>query len=314
MNFKERFFKLASNIPDLSDNSYFFFSFFYNWYGKKFPLRIGCWYSDKSIEMLEDPSVTNNSNFFFLCEDFKQLSKPNFSDSISRKFDNQKFYFDYVPNQGFIKGLIEPNRFHVSWENKDKVFTVIDKLSHITEFNDSEINIQKFKKNREMRNFIKILSKKQSKTTYPELFDLLNYLPDQVDDWELVTIPFLDFQTVQVLDEKHSFKIVQANYKKSDRYLNVGLTFGCNCPNSEIENILERPKFLGRDFSKIKINNKEVSKRKEDLFIKLIYLNRKKRYSISVFNNETSINRKKHKDVMRRLMSKTMNKLNNYKI
>jgi len=305
MEFKKEILNYIKQIPELKDKGYYFVSFFFNSYGNKNPFRFGCHYVNKNFESQKIP----DSEFFLIIENFKNLKKPDLTNLISEKIDKMTFYHDYIPNHILTQELDEEGYAFFSFIKGDKIYTIINLKPDIDKLINGHLysikNDKKLKKIIEM-----VLETKEGINSID--FDIIKYLPEEVDDWKLVTIPFLSLRPIRTENETHFSTIIQGNYKNNESYLNVGLKLFCNCyPEKNMIEDLKLPKY-SRDLTKIKINNKNISFWKEDVFIFMKHDNIKKRFSISVFNNESTINRNKYENPMKKIMSKTIEETEKY--
>jgi len=298
MEFRELFFNHASKIPNLCEEGYYFVDFFFNWYGKGHPVRIGCHYSNVNIKYEKPPT----SEFFLFIENFPERIK--ISEKESEKV-NGKVLHEYVPDHNYIKNLIDQGLPFASWMEEKKIFTVVNLLPDIKSFTDLP-DLDGKPKGEKMIKFIKLISNSKISLLYLPLFDVVNYLPTSVKKWKLVTIPFLHSVPIFMSNELHFINEVQGNYKNGEKYLNVNLRLGCRCcPSEKMEESLRIPDD-SLNINEIKINDKNVLVRKLGLFTHFIHQNLEKRYVIGVFNNKTTINEKKYENEMKCLMSETI--------
>jgi len=279
---KNELLKHIWNLPFIP--GYLYGSFFFSKYPEENIIRYGAVFVDR-----------HRPHFLLLTEAFRK--KPNLSEHNSKKIDGEEVYFGYVPDFPIVKDVLrgkkEKDFAAASWIKENKIFTVVpigkheDVRPYVREVLDSNTTIMK--------------------QDLSALFEKYRFIPDSVNEWELVTM-FFWFSNLR--DERgiiHRIMHVQGNYRKDTNFLNVELRFGCACPEVipglRITNLKKEEEVM--------INQKKVKKGfnpNEEMFIN--YVDEEKKFSIICHDNGTNTSR--DEESLKVLMSKSIDLTNYY--
>jgi hypothetical protein len=292
---------LISELPDLTvlERKYYPGEIFFNRYGRDEPLRVGCRYSDKSME-----EGNASEEFILLVEIFD--GEKNLVGYESETYDGREVFYGYVPDFPVVERFIEEEgRDFLSWSEDNKIYTLVDLKGNereVTSFNELP-GLKSYSDSRDNKRLKRFLtsvkeSDRDLKSPFPSY---AGYLPSEVDGWGLVTF-FIFTEAVRDSDNVFLISGIQGNYRyqKSEEYLNLKLMFGFSFLPENIIGYLKPRK--GR--RKTKVNERDVYVMGDKL---LSHYNEVERYSIEVSGDD-----EKRYDVMEDIMSQILQRLEGY--
>jgi len=268
------------NLPFVP--GYLYGDFFISKYPEEDVIRYGVIFVDE-----------HRPHFLLLCEVFNKIS--DLSKHKSEKIAEEKVYFGYIPNFPLVRDILRGKKenFEIaSWIKENEIFTVVPIGKHES-----------------VKPYLKEVLDSNTRLIKQDLFPLFEkhkYIPDSINEWNLVTM-FFWFSNLR--DERginHRIMHVQGNYKKSTNFLNVELRFGCPCPEC-----LPGLRVNFKNEEEIVINQKKVKKGfnlNEEMFMN--YVDDEKKFSIICHDNGTNTSRDEKS--LKLLMSKSIDLTNYY--
>ncbi len=295
---KDVFSEYIKLLPDLR-NKYFPGDFFFNFYGKNSPVRIGCRYSDASLE-----KGMENENYLVIIETFKEKPEPEFFDSEKIKGNN--ILYGYIPKFPLAKKYLDENCNFASVTKENKIITFINlKKSEVNDFDDLPGLYSFFdaKKDKNLMNFLTKFLAEEKKIEFLPIFDFIEYLPEKAGEWKLTT--FFCFYLNQEADGKnHLISNIQGNYEKKGKYLNLALRFIYKMSEGKIS--------IELNGIEEKLENIKIKKNKTGNNLNLSYYNKKENFTAMATNNETTPKFEEYENELRNLLLATAVKLKNY--
>jgi hypothetical protein len=277
---------LDNKIPNLEDSGYFFLNLFSNM--SKDMSRFGAVYANKQFE-------SPTSSFLYIVENFPEKKLQNLND--------KEFFYNHIPDFTYAKQFMKEGK-NISWTDENKIHTIVAIPSL---------------ENVELESYAKVILDSKETVSDSMLSKLINFLPDSIKDWNLVSI-FAWFDLVREEGIVHLVRHLHGNYEKDGKYINVELAFGCSSSIPEIVDKLSPPENFVTKKSTIKLGNKDVvlqtikDFKGETEVDCLAFLNKEEKFSILVHNNKTTKDFKSYEGIMKDFMLEMMDMLSSYSL
>jgi hypothetical protein len=301
MGIVRKFLQSLCLLPDLTFQGFFPLEIFFNLY-KGGPLRIGCKYSEAGIfEYGLVPTKSKQKEFIVLIECFK---KPP---SFQLEAKGKQFIYNYIPNFPLLQAYIHSHNF-LSFIKQNKIVTVINLCRKVQKKKNWKslpglYSVEDAKKDSQLKKFAQLISNVSNQLNYLPIFDFVNFLPEKVGKWGLVTI-ICFHRFLGMNGETHVVSNIQGNYQSGKRYANLLLRFVYE---------MAKDKIIWEDEGwEEKINGIKILKTKYDWLNKIFYLNKEKGYWVGISNNDTTLDFEKYESDFKRILIATIRKLKKY--